>query len=116
MLLDFPAAVVATKVFKIIGRGEFPIDIWSTNWGTASLTITVDRKGLGTYHDLSPATDPTDPLTGAPFTVDGNLTTSLVLGDGHYGITITNTPTAPIFFHICHKYVLADANTGDYGA
>jgi hypothetical protein len=115
MLLKFAAAVTATQVFQMSGKGEIALDAYSTNWGTATLTLTRDI-GSGTYETLSVATDSTALLTGAALTITGDLSTPLTLGAGRYGITITNTPTAPIYLHLSHKYIRSDDNTNDYDA
>jgi hypothetical protein len=113
MLFKFPAAVTATKVFQVQGKGEVTFRALSSNWGTATLTLTVDN-GVGTYFSFPPSTDPTTPLVGAPFIISANLATVLTLGAGHYGITITNTPTSPIYLEMTHKALKSDDNTGTY--
>jgi hypothetical protein len=114
MQFKFPAAVTATKLFRVHGRAEIPIEFYSATWNSATIKLTVDRTGTGTYHDFAPSTDPTDPLTGDTVTVGADLSTVLTLGSGHYGVVVTGTPTDPIKFHLAHRNLSADENGPTY--
>jgi hypothetical protein len=114
MQFKFSAAATVTKLFRVHGRAAIPVDFSSTNWNGATLKLTVDHTGLGTYHDFAPSTDPTDPLGGDTVTVTANLSTELTLGSGHYGVVVTGTPTGPIYFHLAHRNISADENSSTY--
>jgi hypothetical protein len=115
MRLEFPAQVVATDVFRLTGRAEVPIAFYCSSWNGAHITLTVNN-GAGA-HDFSPATDPTDPLTGVSFEITGNLHTALVLGEGKYGFTVdTATPSAPIEVVMTHKQLQPGKNASSYVA
>lgn len=116
MMLSFPAAVTATKIFQVYGVCAVSIDMTSTNWGTATFTLTHDPSGLGTYHEWSPPTDGANALDGNDFVINAaDWSGVLPLGPGHYGITITNTPTAAVKVHISGELVGPDTNTSTYG-
>jgi hypothetical protein len=113
MLFKFPAAVTATKVFQVQGKGWVAFRALCTTWNSATLTLTVDN-GVGTYFTFPPSTDPTTPLVGGAFTIGANLATELALGAGHYGFTVSGTPTTPIYVEMTHKALKSDDNTGTY--
>lgn len=116
MQLSFPAAVTATKLFQMYGSGVVAFDVSSTNWGTATLTLTLDTAGLGTYHTFHPPTDAADMLNGNDFVITAeDWNGGVLLGPGHYGITIANTPTAPVKVNVSHELLGPDANTSTYG-
>lgn len=116
MQLSFPAAVAATKVFQMYGTGVVVFDISSTNWATATFTLTVDTNGLGTYHTYHPPTSAALMLDGNDFVISAeNWNGGVLLGPGHYGITITNAPTAPVLVNIAHELLGPDTNTSTYG-
>lgn len=102
MILSFSAAVTATKVFRLDGAGEVKFAFTSTNWNSATITLTFD-PGSGTYVNYEVSTDPTAPLTGNPITVTENLSTVVALPAGDYGFTVVGTPTGPIKVRISHK-------------
>lgn len=118
-VLTFSAQVTATDVFRMVSKGEIWFDAWSSNWNSATLTLTIDPNNSGTYHDFTPNQDSTTPLIGAAFTLtyagSGGWSNPIILGPGTYGITIAGaTPTVPIKVHAAHKFMRAGDGADPY--
>lgn len=106
MLLRFSAAVTATQVFRLNGAAELKVRFTSTNWNSATITLTKDR-GDGTYVTYAVSTDTTTPLAGDPLTFTEDLGTVLALPAGDYGFTVSGTPTGPIYVDLSHRKLAA---------